>query len=147
MCSKQHDAVCRREGLFRQVIGIAGRCVRDCGPLGLVLVKKRQRAAARPATENDPLVAESCAGVLDAGAEIGGAFFHDQGGVVPAVTCVGVDDMLPGAGERRDERQEGAAANRVREDDNALGGSADRIDAHAFDRDVIPCPAIDVLEA
>ena len=79
----QGDAVCRREGLFRQVIAIAGRCVRYCGPLGLVLVEKRQRAAAGPSTEDDTPVAKSCAGVLDAGAEIGGAFFHVTAGTTP----------------------------------------------------------------
>ena len=116
------------------------------GMLGLVLVEERQRAAAGPAAEDDPLVAEALLQIGDARAEVEETLLQNEGGVVAAIAGVAIDDVPAGAGQRRDQGEECAAADRMGEEKNRLRVAGLRPDAHALDEHLAGGAAIDVLE-
>ncbi len=117
---QHHDAVGGDQPQLRQVRTVAGRAGRHGRFLRLLLVERRQRAAAAPAGQHDLVVAQTILGVLDALAEILDDLLHQQRGVGAAEPAVAVDDVVAGVGQRVDHRQVGAAPDRVHEHQHGI---------------------------
>ena len=81
----------------------------------LLLVEQRQRAAAAPAGEDDPLVAEALLCVADRGGHVEHDLLHDQRRVDAPVAAVRVDHVVAVLGQLGDHRQVCAAPDRVHE--------------------------------
>ena len=114
--------------------------------LGLVLIEERQRATPGPAAQQDLLVAEALSQVRQAGAQVEQTFLEDERRVIPAVAWIAIDDVQAGARERRHERKEGAAPDRMGEYDHRLRVAIGRADAHALDEDGARIAPVDVLD-
>ena len=146
MRGEQEHRVGRREVGRGQVGRVAGRGRGHRRIDGLALVVDRERPAAAPAGEDDLLVAEPLARVADRRGEIERDLLHDQRRVVAPVAAVGVDDVVAGAGERSHERQVGAAADWVHEQQYDVGLHADRDELVGLEEDVPLLTAVGVLE-
>ena len=96
----------RRELCRGEIDRIAGRSLRDRRSLRLRLVEERQRAAARPAAQDDLLVAPHVPRVPDVRAEVEDHLLHDERRVVPREAAARAQHMHPRARHRLRHRQE-----------------------------------------
>ena len=147
MGGQQHDGVGGDQARLRQVDLVPCRGGLQGRALGLVLIEQGEGSAAGPAAQYDLLIAEPGLKISDAGAKIEDALLHNQGCVIPPIARVAIDDVAAGVGQGRDQGQEGSAAHRVTEQDDALALRIIRADAHALDEDLSRGAAIDLLQA
>ncbi len=135
MGGDEHHPIRRRQVGPGEIIEIAGRCMGDRRAFRLTLVEQRQRAAARPADQDHPAIAELVAREADILAEIAGDLFHDQGAVVLGVAAGRAQHVQPAIGQRRRHRQQLQRRGRMHEQIDRVRGPAPRQQALSFQRD------------
>ncbi len=114
---------------------IARRRLRDGRALGLRLIEQRERSAAAPADDHDPLVAPLLFGVPDIGAEIEQHLFEDERSVVLGIAAGRAQHMPAGLHRRLRHRQKLQRRGRMHEDQQRGGGHAFRRHQQALEID------------
>ena len=112
----------------------AGVCVM-VGLLRLRLVEERERAAAGPSRDDDPLVAPDVLRVAEVGAEIEQHLLHDERRVVARVTAPGAQDVHAALDHRARQRQQLQRRRRMHVDDQRPGRAVLRPQPDAFEVD------------
>ena len=137
----------RRDQLGGRQVGRVARRGRDDRRAGrLLLVEERQRAAAAPAGEHDPLVAEALLRVADRGGQVEHDLLHDQRRIDAAVAAARVDHVVALLCQLGHHRQVGAAADRVHEQEHGVRLELERPQPVGLEEDEALGAAVGVLE-